>query len=106
MSVLRGVDAPGNLGDYVSAARASQSLSIHPFVSGLLRMAVVFDCFFLAIWSYIAYIAATEGAPLFVYGVLAFLLIVGAFALVGLIRALRTAPEYVRRLERRLGLTR
>ncbi|MCX6649002.1 MAG: winged helix-turn-helix domain-containing protein [Candidatus Bathyarchaeota archaeon] len=106
MAVLRGVDVPENLGDYVSAARASQSLSIHPFVSGLLRMAVVFDCFFLVVWGSIAYIAVTEGAPVFVYAVLAFLLIVGAVALVGLVRALRTAPEYVRRLERRLGLTR
>ncbi len=106
MAVLRGVDVPENLGDYVSAARASQSLSMHPFVSRLILMAVAFDCLFLAIWGYIAYIAATEGAPVFVYAVLAFLLVAGVVALVGLVRALRTAPEYVRRLERRLGLTR
>lgn len=106
MSFLRGVDVPENLGDYVSAARTSQVISIHPFVSRLLRMAVVFDCFFLIVWGFIAYIAVTEGAPLFVYAVLAFLLIIGVVALVGFIRALRTAPEYVRRLERRFGLTR
>ena len=106
MSVLRGVDVPENLGDYVSAARASQSLSIHPFVSRLLMGAIVFTCFIMFVWGLIAYIAVSEGAPVFVYFVLAFLLVVGALALVGLIRALRTAPEYVRRLERRLGLTR
>ncbi len=106
MAVLRGVDVPEGLGDYVSAARASQSLSVHPFVTRLLLMAVAFDCLFLFIWGYLAYIVATEGAPLFVYVVLAFLLVAGVVVFVGLLRALRTAPEYVRRLERRLGLTR
>ena len=105
-SVLRGVDAPRNLGDYVTAARASQSLSIHPFVSGLLKGAILADCFFLAIWAYIAYVVLAERAHIFVYGVLIALLAAGAAALVWLIRALRTAPEYVKRLERRLGLTR
>ncbi len=106
MAVLLGVDVPENLGDYVSAARVSQSLSVHPFVSRLLLMAAAFDCFFLFIWGYLAYIAATEGAPLFVFAVIAFLLIAGVVALFGIVRAFRTAPEYVRRLERRLGLTR
>jgi DNA-binding transcriptional ArsR family regulator len=106
MAILRGVDIPDNLGDYVSAAKASQTMSVHPFVMRLLRMAIAFDCFFLAIWGYLAYVTATEGAPLFVYAVLAFLLVAGVVALAGLIRALRTAPEYVRRLERRLGLIR
>jgi predicted transcriptional regulator len=106
MSVLRGVDVPENLGDYVSAAKASQTISVHPFVSSLLWGAVVFTCFFLLVWGYLAYIAVTEGSPVFVYGVLAFLLVAGSLALVGLIRALRSAPEYVKRLERRLGLTR
>lgn len=106
MSVLRSVDAPEDLGDYVSAAKASQSLSVHPFVSRFLMMAVVFDCFFLVVWGFIAYMAVTEGAPLFVYGVLVFLLIIGVVVLVWLIKAVRTAPEYVKRLERRLGVTR
>ncbi len=106
MSVLRGVDVPENLGDYVSAARASQAVSIHPFVSKLLMGAVILTSFFLLIWGYIAFIAVGEGAPLLVYAVLAFLLIVGVVVLVWLIRALRMAPEYVKRLERRLGLTR
>jgi len=106
MSVLHGVDVPETLSDYVSAARASQAVSIHPFVSSLLLGAVVFTCFFLLVWGYIAYIAVTEGSPVFVYGVLAFLLVAGLLVLVGLVRVLRSAPEYVKRLERRLGLTR
>jgi DNA-binding transcriptional ArsR family regulator len=106
ISVLRGVDVPENLGDYISAARVSQALSIHPLVSRLLMGAAVFTCFILLVWGYIAYIAVTEGAPVFVYAVLAFLLAAGLLLLVGLIRAMRTAPEYVKRLERRLGLTR
>jgi len=106
MTVLHGVDVPEGLGNYVSAARASQSLSVHPFVSRLILMAIAFDCFFLFIWGYLAYLVITEGAPLFVYAVITFLLVAGVVALIGLIRALWTAPEYVRRLERRLGLTR
>jgi len=45
-----------------------------------------------------------EGGPAFVLGVLGFLLAAGTLSLTWLIRGLRTAPEYVRRLERRLGL--
>lgn len=106
IAILRGVDIPENLGDYVYAARESQTLSIHPFVTRLLMMAVAFDGLFLFIWGYLAYIAFTEGAPVFVYVVLAFLLVAGAVVFVELIKALRTAPEYVRKFERRLGLTR
>ena len=49
--------------------------------------------------------AVSEGAPLFVYSVLVFLLIIGVIVLVWLIKAMRTAPEYVKRLEQRLGVT-
>jgi DNA-binding transcriptional ArsR family regulator len=108
VAVLAGSLEEGkDYGEYIDSARLSQSMSIHPVVVQLIRGAIVFDLFILAVWSYLGYIMLTEGgAPPFVWVVLAFLLAMGFVALVYLIKALVTAPEYVRRLERRLGLTR
>jgi len=98
-------EAPAGAGGYVEAARASQTGSVHPTVTRLLLLAAAFNALFLVIWGYIAYIAVTEGGPTFVLGVLGFLLAAGTLTLIWLLRSLRTAPAYVRRLERKLGLT-
>lgn len=105
LNALRSVsEAPAGADGYVEAARASQTGSVHPTVTNLLRFALAFNLLFLAIWGYIAYLVVAEGGPAFVLGVLGFLLAAGTLSLTWLIRGLRTAPEYVRRLERRLGL--
>jgi DNA-binding transcriptional ArsR family regulator len=98
-------EAPGGVSGYVAAARMSQTGSVHPTVTGILRFAIAFNLLFLAIWGYIAYLVVTEGGPAFVMIVLAFLLTAGTLTLTWLIRGLRTAPWYVRRLEKKLGLT-
>jgi len=59
----------------------------------------------LFIWGYLGYIAITEGGPIFVVVVISVLTVLGLIILAGLIRALRTAPEYVRKIERRLGVS-
>ena len=106
VNVLRSAaEAPGGVNGYVAAARVSQTGSVHPTVTRLLGLAIAFNLLFLTIWGYIAYIAVTEGGPAFVMVVLAFLLTAGILTLAWLIRSLRTAPMYVRRLERKLGLT-
>jgi len=106
LNALRSVsEAPAGAEVYVEAARASQAGGVHPTVTNLLRLAVAFNLLFLVMWGYMAYLAVTEGGPVFVLGVLGFLLAAGTLTLSWLVRGLRTAPEYVRRLEKRLGLT-
>ena len=106
LNALRSVsEAPPDADKYIEAARESQTGSVHPTVTNLLRLAIAFNLFILAVWGYLAYIIAAEGGPSFVLGVLGFLLAVGALTLTWLIKGLRTAPAYVRRLERRLGIT-
>jgi len=98
-------EAPAAASGYVEVARASQAGSVHPTVTNLLRLAAAFNLLFLAIWGYIAYMVVTEGGPAFVLGVTGFLLAAGTLTLTWLIRGLRTAPAYVRSIERKLGLT-
>jgi hypothetical protein len=104
-SVLATSISDGGYDEYLKAARSSQSRGIHPTVTRLILGGIVFDIFFLLIWGYMGFIIYTEGGPWVVWFILFFLIAMGVIALVELIRALLTAPEYVRRLERRLGLT-
>lgn len=97
-------EAPADAIGYVEAARASQAGSVHPTVTNLLRLALAFNLLFLAVWGYMAYLAVTEGGPAFVLGVTGFLMAAGTLTLSWLIRGLRTAPGYVRSIERKLGL--
>jgi len=106
VNVLRSAnEAPSGVNGYVAAARTSQAGSVHPTVTRLLGLAIAFNILFLAIWGYIAYIAVTDGGPAFVLAILAFLLVAGTLTLTWLVRGLGTAPAYVRRLEKKLGLT-
>lgn len=97
-------EAPADAAAFVEAARASQAGSVHPTVTNLLRLAIAFNLLFLVVWGYMAYIVVTEGGPAFVLGITGFLLAAGTLTLSWLIRGLRTAPTYVRSIERRLGL--
>ena len=96
--------SPDEIDGYISLARESQSGATHPTVTNLIRLALFFNILVLAIWSYLAYVFLVEGGPTFVIGVLFILICVGFVTLTWLIRGLRTAPTYVRRLERSLGL--
>ena len=90
---------------YLQAARLSQSGSIHPTVVGLINIGIVLDCLFLMIWGYAGYMSLIEGGPVFVSVVVGVLISVGLVVLIGLARARKTAPSYVRKIERKLGLT-
>jgi hypothetical protein len=46
-----------------------------------------------------------EDGPIFVLAVVGVLISVGLVLLFGMVRALRTAPQYLRKIERKLGLT-
>ena len=96
--------SPDGIGGYISLARESQSGAKHPTVTNLIRLALFFNVLFLAIWGYLAYVLLVEGGTPFILGVLGALICVGVVTLTWLIRGLRTAPEYVRRLEKTLGL--
>jgi len=97
----------GNEGynEYLNAAKLSQSKGVHPTVTRLIYGGIAFDIFILLIWGYMGYIIYTEGGPWIVWPILFVLITMGILGLIWLIRALSTAPEFVRRLERRLGVT-
>ena len=91
-------------GSYLQTARVSQSGSIHPTVTGLINMGIVLDCLCLLIWGYAGYVTLIEDGPVFVLVVVGILISVGLILLFGMVRALRTAPAYVRKIERKLGV--
>ena len=89
----------------LQAARVSQSDSIHPTVTVLIHIGIVLDCLFLIIWGYVGYMNLIEDGPIFVLVVVGILISLGLILLFGMVRALRTAPSYVRKIERKLGVT-
>ena len=94
-----------NYETYLRAARHSQKKSIHPTVSLLIIIGIIFDVLLLFIWGSVGYMTLTEGGPTFVLMVLGVLITLGLIILAGLIHALRAAPEYVRKIERKLGVS-
>jgi hypothetical protein len=103
--VLANSVSDGSYDEYLKVARFSQSRGIHPTVTKLILGGIATDIFFLLFWGYMGFIIYTEGGPWVVWPILFFLITMGVLALIALIRALSTAPEFVRRLEKRLGLT-
>jgi len=93
------------LEDYLRATRASQSGSVHPTVAGIIYLGIAFDCLFIAIWGYTGYTSLSSGGPSFVLLLVVVLISLGLIILYGLVRALKTAPAYVRKIERKLGVT-
>lgn len=93
------------LEDFLRSTRASQSGSIHPTVVGLIYLGIAFDCLFIAIWGYTGYASLISGGPSFVLALVVVLISLGLIMLYGLVRALKTAPAYVRKIERKLGVT-
>jgi len=95
----------GGFEPYLNAARFSQDGSIHPTVTGILWVFMAFDLLFVLIWGYIGSLVYTEGGPAIIIVVSSILFVLGLIGLGGLIRALRTAPDFVRKLERKLGVS-
>lgn len=98
-------DPNGKFETYLNRARTSQSGSIHPTVTRLLYIGMAFDCLFLIIWGYTGYLAVKDNGPIIIPFVASVLFVLGSLGLVGMARALKTAPSLVRRLERKLGVT-
>lgn len=86
---------------YIKIAESAQKSSLQPAVKSFLLVAIVFSSLFIAIWSYMAYIAITEGAPVIIYALLPILIATGIGLLGSLIFAFKKTPEWVRRFERR-----
>ena len=90
---------------YLQTARTSQSGSIHPTVTRLIYVGMVLDCLCLFIWGYSGYMIFIEHGPIFVLVIVGVLISIGLVLLFEMIRALRTAPSYVRKIESKLGVT-
>ena len=95
----------GGFEPYLNAARFSQDGNIHPTVTRVLWVFIAFNLLFVLIWGYIGSLVFTEGGPTIIIVVSSILFVLGLIGLGGLIRALRTAPAFVRKLERKLGVS-
>jgi DNA-binding transcriptional ArsR family regulator len=93
---------PDGFNGFIELALSSQASSIHPTVANLFRLGLVFNLLILLVWSYLGYVLLIEGGPLFAKVVLGVLICFSVVILTWLIRSLRTAPRYDRRLERAL----
>ncbi len=86
---------------YVRTAALAQKSSLQPAVRFFLLVGSAFSALIVFVWSYIAFIALTEGAPLIVYVLLPVLIALGVGLIGSLVYALLKSPEWVRRLERK-----
>lgn len=95
-------DVNSDLKRYMKTAQLAQRSSLHPLVKSSIYIAMAMISVILVVWGYLLYVFATEGAPVVVYALLPVLISIG-FAILGwLIYALKSAPEYLKRFERRL----
>jgi hypothetical protein len=88
---------------YLKTARHAQRSTLHPLVKLAICIGIAVISMILFVWGYLLYIFIEEGAPFLVYFLLPLLLAIGVAILSWLIYALRTAPEFLRRLEKRLA---
>ena len=86
---------------YLKKAEMAQKTSLQPAVRSFLLIGMAFSFIIIFVWSYIAFIALTEGAPVIVYVLLPVFIAIGIGLIGSLIYALLKSPEWVRRLERR-----
>ena len=87
---------------YLKAAALAQKTSLQPAIRSFLFISLAFALIIVFIWSYLAFLAITEGAPTIVYVLLPLLLAVGVGLIGSLVYALLKSPDWVRRLEHRL----
>ncbi len=88
--------------NYVNTARIAQRSTLHPLAKSLIYISIAWASVVLVVWSYLTYIIIAEGAPIVAYILLPTLLLLGSAMLGWLIYALKTAPEIMKRFERRL----
>ncbi len=86
---------------YVKAAERAQKTSLQPAVRSFLLVGLAFSIIIVVVWSYLAFIVLTEGAPIFVYILLPTLIAIGIGLICSIVYALFKSPLWVRRLERR-----
>ncbi len=86
---------------YVKAAERAQRTSLQPAVRSFLIVGIAFSILIVFVWSYLAFVALNEGAPIIVYILLPILIALGVGLVCSLVYALLKSPEWVRRLERR-----
>jgi predicted transcriptional regulator len=87
---------------YIKTAQRARASALNPLVKSLIYIGMTVISVILIVWGYLAYVALTEGGPSFVLLLLPVLLTIGFVLLGWLIYALKTAPEFLRRLEKRL----
>jgi len=87
---------------YVSIAQKSQRASLEPTIKSFIIIGIVTSLAITAVLATVAYVAITEsGTPVFIYLLLPLLMAIEIAVIATLVRALRNAPAWLRRLERR-----
>ena len=86
---------------YVKAAERAQRTSLQPAVRSFLLVGIAFSVLIVFVWSYLAIVVLTEGAPIIVYILLPVLIALGIALIFSLVYAYLKSPGWVRRLERR-----
>ena len=104
VTILRSIQSNG-LDEYFRKVKEVQVKSISPLMRGLLRGGIVVTVLILGFWGYMGYLLYVEGGPLPVLIILIILYGLGIALLLFLVNALRSAPEYIERLERRIFQT-
>ena len=89
---------------YVKTAQHAQTSTLTPLAKSLIYIGITVVSVMLIVWGFLTYVVLTEGGPSFVFLLLPALLAIGFVILGWLIYALKTAPEFLRRLEKRLAL--
>jgi hypothetical protein len=86
---------------YVRIAEASQKSSLQPALKSFLTVNIIASLTMVIVLIYVAYMAITEGAPIIVYVLLPILIAIGLGLTASFILALKKAPEWIKRFERR-----
>jgi hypothetical protein len=88
---------------YVKTAQRVRTSTLNPLVKSLIYIGMAVISVILLVWGYLTYLVLTEGGPPFVFLLLPVLLTIGFVLLGWLVYALKTAPEFLRRLQKRLA---
>lgn len=87
---------------YLKAARLAQRSRLQPLARHLILGLIASISVILVGYGCLTYVLLTEGGPILMYVLLPVLFLIALGFLAWLIRALRTAPEILSRLERRV----
>lgn len=103
MSVLNSIaqNISSDYEKYVTTAQFAQRSTLHPILKSLIYIGIACTSLVLFVWSFITYIVVTEGAPFIVYILLPILIALGIVVLGWLVYALKKAPKFLKRFEKR-----